>query len=148
MNIRCLLAVLLLLVACAAISAQPSDANKTAAKTAANSAKSAKDPEAERLMKERRDNAQALLMSLAADAGRFNDQTLRARTQARIADVLWSADPERARALFRKAWESAEFVDQEAQRKLEEDIRQQKAKNGGNGAVTVQGPANIRGAEP
>jgi len=145
MNIRCLLAVLLLLVACAAIGAQPSDANKTAAKTAANSAKSAKDPEAERLIKERRDNAQSLLMSLAADAGRFNDQTLRARTQARIADVLWSADPERARALFRKAWESAEFVDQEAQRKLEEDIRQQKAKNGGNGAVTVQGPANIRG---
>src|SRR6476620_6892656 len=79
MNIRCLLAVLLLLIACAAVSAQPSDANKTAAKTAANPAKSAKDPEAERLMKERRDNAQALLMSLAADAGRFNDQTLRAR---------------------------------------------------------------------
>jgi hypothetical protein len=145
MKIRCLLAVLLVLIFCAAVSAQPADTNKPAAKTGVNSAKSAKDPEAERILKERRDNAQALLISLAADAGRFNDQTLRARTQARIADVLWAADPDRARSLFRKAWESAEIVDQEAQRKLEEDIRQQKAKNGGNGGVTVQGPANIRG---
>lgn len=124
--------------------AQPNDAAKPAAKavTTATPEKSAKDPEAERLAKERRDNAQALLISLAADAGRFNDQTLRARTQARIADVLWSADPDRARALFRKAWESAEIVDQEAQRKLQEDIAQQRAKNGGNVAVT--GPRDIR----
>src|SRR5215813_8020351 len=101
------------------------------------------DPEAERLLKERRDNAQSLLISLAADAGRFTDQMLRARTQARIADVLWSADPERARALFRKAWESAEIVDQEGQRKMQEDIKQQAAKNGGSAAVTS--PPNIRG---
>jgi hypothetical protein len=83
------------------------------------------------------------LLSLAADAGRFNDQTLRARTQARIADVLWAADPDRARALFRKAWESAEIVDQEAQRKLQEEIAKQAASNGGN--VSVSGPQNIRG---
>src|SRR5256885_2179776 len=125
MNDRSFLAALLVLAFCVAVSAQPADANKTAAKTGANSAKSAKDPEAERLMKERRDNAQALLISLAADAGRFNDQTLRARTQARIADVLWSADVERAKGLFRKAWESAEIVDQESQRKLQEDLEQQ-----------------------
>src|SRR5438045_9312558 len=93
-------------------------------------------------MKERRDNAQSLLLSLASDAGRFNDQTLRARTQARIADVLWSADPDRARALFRKAWESAEIVDQEGQRKVEEDIKQQKASNGG-GSVSVLGAPKI-----
>jgi hypothetical protein len=145
MKLRCLLAAAFVFASCVAIAAQASDANKPAPKTVASNTKSAKDPEGERIMKERRDNAQALLISLAADAGRFNDQTLRARTQARIADVLWSADPERARALFRKAWESAEIVDQEAQRKLQEDIRQQKAKNGGNGAVTVSGPADIRG---
>ena len=81
-------------------------------------------------------------MSLASDAGRFNDQTLRARTQARIADVLWAADPDRARALFRKAWESAEIVDQESQKKLQEEITAQAAKNGGN--VSVSGPLNIR----
>ncbi|HEX3143126.1 MAG TPA: hypothetical protein VHQ64_04090 [Pyrinomonadaceae bacterium] len=93
-------------------------------------------------MKERRDNAQALLLSLASEAGRFNDQTLRARTQARIADVLWSADPDRARALFRKAWESAEIVDQEAQRKLQEDLKEQQTRNGGNAAVRQ--PVSIR----
>src|ERR1041384_1951259 len=142
MNLRYLLLVLCLFSAGTA-AAQPNDSNKPAAKpitTATN--KSVKDPEAERLAKERRDNAQALLISLAADAGRFSDQTLRARTQARIADVLWSADPDRARAMFRKAWESAEIVDQEAQRKLQEEIAQQKAKNGGNVAVT--GPRDIR----
>jgi hypothetical protein len=127
----------------ATLAAQPSETGKPAPKTVANNSKAPKDPEAERVMKERRENAQALLISLAADAGRFNDQTLRARTQARIADVLWSADPERARALFRKAWESAEIVDQEAQRKTQEDIKQQQARNGGSAAISA--PPNIRG---
>src|SRR5262249_48861891 len=43
---------------------------------------------------------------------------------------------------FRKAWESAETVDQEGQRKLQEDIKQQQAKGG---SVAVTGPPNIRG---
>lgn len=142
MNLR-YLPLVLCLVSAGTAAAQPSDANKPAVKPIASATnKSVKDPEAERLAKERRDNAQALLISLAADAGRFTDQTLRARTQARIADVLWSADPDRARGMFRKAWESAELVDQEAQRKLQEDIAQQKAKNGGN--VAVVGPRDIR----
>ena len=131
------------LVLCGVVYAQPNDSSKPAGKAPANNPKSAKDAEAERILKERRENAQSLLINLAADAGRFSDQTLRARTQARIADVLWSADPEAARTLFRKAWESAEMVDQEGQRKLQEDIAQQKAKNGGHVAVT--GPPNIRG---
>src|ERR1043165_4845404 len=134
------LAVVLCLFLATVAAAQPNDVTKPAIKPAVD--KTAKDPEAERLAKQRRDNAQALLISLAADAGRFNDQTLRARTQARIADVLWSADPDRARALFRKAWESAEIVDQESQRKLQEDIKQQQAKGG---SVAVAGPPNIRG---
>src|SRR3989442_193097 len=137
------LPLVLCLVSAGTVAAQPNDAAKPAATpvTIATN-KSAKDPEAERIAKERRDNAQALLISLAADAGRFTDQTLRARTQARIADVLWSADPDRARAMFRKAWESAEIVDQEAQRKLQEEIAQQKAKNGGH--VGVSGARDIR----
>jgi hypothetical protein len=143
---QCLCAVSVLLAFSSVTLAQPADANKSPGKTVANNSKStkdARDPEAERLLKERRDNAQSLLMNLASEAGRFNDQTLRARTQARIADVLWSADPERARSLFRKAWDSAETVDQEAQRKLQEDIKQQQARTGG-GAV-VSGSPNIRG---
>jgi hypothetical protein len=125
----------------ATTAAQPAASNQPAAKTVAAKTKSAKDPEAERILKERRENAQSLLISLAADAGRFNDQTLRARTQARIADVLWSADPERARSLFRKAWESAEIVDQDSRRKLQEDIKQQQARTG---SAAVTSPPNIR----
>src|ERR1051325_2707191 len=143
MNRSSLLSLAGVLIFSGAIVAQPNDAKQPAAKSPTAAKKAAKDAEAERILKERRENAQSLLLNLASDAGRFNDQTLRARTQARIADVLWSADPERARALFRKAWESAEMVDQEAQRKLQEEIAQQKAKNGGNVAVT--GPPNIRG---
>lgn len=127
----------------ATIAAQPNDPNKPVAKDLSANSKSAKDPEAERILRERRANAQSILINLAADATRFNDQTLRARTQARIADVLWDADQERARTLFRKAWEAAEAIDQESYRKLQEEIAQQKAKNGGN--VAVSGPPNIRG---
>src|ERR1041384_6241471 len=137
------LAVVLCLFLATVAAAQPNDVTKPATKPAVD--KTAKDPEAERLAKQRRDNAQALLISLAADAGRFGDQTLRARTQARIADVLWSADPDRARALFRKAWESAEIVDQESQRKLQEEIKGQKARSGVGGSVAFSGPQNIRG---
>ena len=124
------------------LSAQTNETKTNPAKNVAVNNKTEKDPEAERILRERRANAQSMLLSLAADAGRYTDQTLRARTQARIADVLWSADPERARALFRKAWESAEIVDQEGQRKLQEDIKQQQAKGG---SVAVTGPPNIRG---
>jgi hypothetical protein len=142
MNYRPLLVIACLLGLSSFLSAQPTESTKTApAKTVAPNSKAEKDPEAERILRDRRANAQSMLMNLAADAGRFNDQTLRARTQARIADVLWAADPERARALFRKAWESAEIVDQESQRKLQEDIKQQ-AKGG---SVAVTGPPNIRG---
>lgn len=125
------------------LAAQPNEPTKTApAKGVAANSKTAKDPEAERILRERRANAQSMLIALAADAGSYNDQTLRARTQARIADALWDADPEKAKTLFRKAWESAEIVDQESQRKMQEDIKQQEAK-GGN--VAVSGPPNIRG---
>ncbi|HEX3231820.1 MAG TPA: hypothetical protein VHQ95_22770 [Pyrinomonadaceae bacterium] len=144
MNYRPLLVIVCLLCFSSFLAAQPAESTKTApAKNVAANNKAEKDPEAERILRERRANAQSMLMTLASDAGRFNDQTLRARTQARIADVLWAADPDRARALFRKAWESAEIVDQEGQRKLQEDIARQAASNGGN--ISVSGPPNIRG---
>src|SRR2546427_12224537 len=50
------------------------------------------DAEAARIIRERRANAQSLLMSLASDAGSFKDQRLRARTLARVADALWDTD--------------------------------------------------------
>jgi len=112
------------------------------AKNGAADSKAARDAEAARVLRERRANAQSLLISLAADAGSYGDLKLRARTLARIADVLWDADPERARTLFRKAWDAAEIVDQEGLRKMQEDIKQQQAKTGNS---AVQGPPNVRG---
>src|SRR5438105_2719809 len=134
---------LLFLCATAATSvAQPNEANKPApAKELAGKGKAAVDPEAERILRERRAQAQSLLISLAADAGSYNDQKLRARTQARIADVLWDADPERARTLFRKAWDAAEIVDQGEPRQLVVDMKQP-AKGG---SIPATGPSNLRG---
>lgn len=122
--------------------AQPNEAKTVPTKKVASRGKVAADPDAERILKERRAQAQSLLISLAADAGSYSDQALRARTQARIADVLWDADQDRARTLFRKAWDAAEIVDQEGRRITLEEIKQQQAKTG-NSAVT--GPRNVRG---
>lgn len=137
------LCLLCLLAFCATVIAQSNEAGKTLpAKEIAGKRKTAADLEAERLLKERRAQAQSLLISLAADAGSYTDQKLRARTQARIADALWEADPERARTLFRKAWDAAEIVDQDSQRQMQEQIKQQQAKNGN---VAISGPPNVRG---
>jgi hypothetical protein len=62
-------------------------------------------------VKERRARARSLLVSLSTDARTFRDQTLRARSLARIADALWQVDSEQARLLFRKAWEAAQVAD-------------------------------------
>jgi hypothetical protein len=123
-------------------SAQPNETKTAAAAKAAAGTKSAGDAEAERIVRERRANAQSLLINLAADAGNFSDQRLRARTQARIADTLWEADQERSRTLFRKAWDAAEIVDREGRLRMEEDIKQQQAKRGNSAVV---GPPNLRG---
>lgn len=129
------------------VSAQPATKTQTTEPPAAASAKdaadkAARDAEAARVLKERRANAQSLLISLSADAVKFNDQTLRARTQARIADALWDADPERARTMFRNAWDAAEIADAEGQRRLREEVQQQSAKTGG---AAVMMPPNLRG---
>ena len=58
-------------------SARPTEAKKTSSD---KEAKAAKDANAERIMKERRAQAQTLLISLAADAGNYSDSTLRARS--------------------------------------------------------------------
>ncbi|MDX6528117.1 MAG: hypothetical protein QOH41_407 [Blastocatellia bacterium] len=141
MNRRTLPFLLCLLFVCATAVAQPNEANKPApAKEVAGKGKAAADPEAERILRERRSQAQSLLISLAADAGSYNDQRLRARTQARIADVLWDADPERARTLFRKAWDAAEIVDQGDQRSVSIDMTRPNK----GGSIPNTGPTNVR----
>jgi hypothetical protein len=62
---------------------------------------------------QRRTIAISLLTSLADEARSFKDQTRRARVQAKAADVLWDSEPERARELFRRAWDAASTGDEE-----------------------------------
>jgi hypothetical protein len=116
--------------------------DKPAAPTKKVAAKSTETAGADLELKERRSKARALLISLSSDARTFQDQTLRGRSLARIADALWQVDAEQGRLLFRKAWEAAEVADQESDRKHQEDIRQQKARTGGGYVTSL--PPNIR----
>jgi hypothetical protein len=83
----------------------------------------------------------SLVTSLAEEARSFKDQTRRARVQARAADVLWDTDPERARELFRRAWEAAEIVDAEAAKKRSEEMRRMESEGG---PVVVRGGPDLR----
>lgn len=81
------------------------------------------DAEAE----QRQEVAMALVVTLAEEARSFKDQTRRARVQARAADILWEADQDRARELFKRAWESADAADNEAARQRAEDVKRMQA---------------------
>ena len=83
----------------------------------------ANNEEADAEAAQQRTVAISLVTSLADEARSFKDQTRRARVQARAADVLWDTDPERARELFRRAWEAAEIVDAEAAKKRAEEMK-------------------------
>jgi len=71
-------------------------------------------PEVDKEAEQRRATAMSMLQALAIDARSYVDKPLRARVQARIADVIWTQDKEAARALFRRAWEIAEMLDEES----------------------------------
>ena len=94
-------------------------AQAPAAKTKKPAVKKAAD--ADPLAEARRTMASSLLTSLADEAGSFRDLALRARVQARAADALWNTEPENARALFRRAWDSAQSADEENSRRSEEE---------------------------
>ena len=88
-------------------------------------AKSSKDSTAERLLEERRATARSLLITLASDAVKFTDSIVRARTLARVADLLWDGDKERSRALFRAAWEAVDAAEKELGEQYQESLRKQ-----------------------
>jgi hypothetical protein len=79
--------------------------------------------EVDPLSEGRRTMASSLLTSLAEEARSFRDLALRARVQARSADALWDMDRENARALFKRAWDSAESADEENARVSEQEQR-------------------------
>jgi hypothetical protein len=99
----------LLLLICPGLIAQTVTSNSQPDKD--SKAASAKDdPE----LRQRRSVALSALESLAIEARSYRDEPLRARVQARIADVLWDQDKDAARALFRRAWDVAETVEANA----------------------------------
>src|SRR5687768_13195426 len=79
---------------------------------------------------QRKTVAISLVTSLADEARSFKDQTRRARVQARAGDVLWETENERARDLFRRAWEAAETADADAARLRSEEMRRQRDAGG------------------
>lgn len=104
-----------ILLACPQALAQKT---KAPVKSISTKEKSEAKLEAERIRKEQQAQARSLLVSLASDARSFRDQTLRARSLARIADALWDVDAEQGRTLFRKAWEAAEIAYRENNERL------------------------------
>jgi hypothetical protein len=101
----------------------------------------ANNEEADAEAAQQRTVAISLVTSLAEEARSFKDQTRRARVQARAADVLWDTDPERARELFRRAWEAAEIVDADAAKKRAEDMKRMESEGG---PVVVRGGPDLR----
>ena len=128
-----------LLLAVTVTTAAQSTEKPTRTKTAP--AKAAPTAELDAETKERHARARSLLMALSSDARTFNDPMLRARSLARIADALWQVDAEQGRLLFRKAWEAAEGADIESDRKLQEEIREKKARGG---SYTYKSPPDVR----
>jgi hypothetical protein len=104
-------------------------------------ARVASDP----LAANRRATAVNLINSLADEARSFHDVALRARVQTQAADALWETDQERARALFRRAWDTAEQADQEQSRQREADNNAPAALgSGGGGPRTVENTRQIQ----
>src|SRR5689334_2681335 len=101
----------------------------------------ANNEEADAEAAQQRTVAISLVTSLADEARSFKDLTRRARVQARAADVLWDTDPERARELFRRAWEAAETVDAEAAKKRAEEMKRLESEGG---PVVVRGGPDLR----
>jgi hypothetical protein len=104
-------------------------------------AKPAAAEEADAEAAQQRTVAISLVSSLADEARSFKDQTRRARVQARAADVLWDSDPERARELFRRAWEAAEIVDAETAKKRAEEMKRMESSGE---PVVIRGGPDLR----
>ncbi|HEX3185124.1 MAG TPA: hypothetical protein VHQ94_10015 [Pyrinomonadaceae bacterium] len=103
--------------------------------------KKAKAEEVDAEAEQQREIAVALVISLADEARSFKDQARRARIQARAADVLWDSDAERARELFKRAWEAADAADTEAAQQRAEQIKKMQA---AGEPVVLRGGPNLR----
>lgn len=104
-------------------------------------ARKAKGETADPMAEVRRVSAVSLVSTLADEARTFSEPALRARVQARAADALWESDKEKARQLFRRAWEAAEAADRDTANLSEAERRRRAIAQGGAGA---RGLLNLR----
>lgn len=104
-------------------------------------AKTPKTTAADPMAEVRRASAVSLVSTLADEARTFSEPGLRARVQARAADALWETDKEKARLLFRRAWEAAEAADRDAANLSEAELRRRAIAQGAAGA---RGLLNMR----
>ncbi len=106
-------------------------------------AKTAAPPRAayDALAETRRTTDISLITSLADEARGYRDEKLRARVQARAGDALWETDQERAKTLFRRAWDAADAADREGERKEEEERQRQVAQRG---PIVISGTPRLR----
>src|SRR5215218_2383188 len=121
----------------AAVPAQTPAPAAAQKKPAAKKTKTAADPMAE----VRRASAVSLVSTLADEARTFSEPALRARVQARAADALWDTDKEKARQLFRRAWEAAELSDRDTANLSDVELRRRAIAQGAAGA---RGLLNMR----
>jgi len=120
---------------------QTDPASKAASQNAPPNVDAEQANEKQRLAAERRAVATSLLFDLAEASREFRDLMLRARVQARAADLIWFTDPDRARVLFRRAWDAADAIDRENERKAEE---QQQAALKTGGSYSFDAPPRAR----
>lgn len=119
-------------------------AQTPAPKAAAQKKPAARNPKAEAadpMAEVRRASAVSLVSTLADEARTFSEPGLRARVQARSADALWDTDKEKARQLFRRAWEAAEAADRDTANLSEAELRRRAIAQGAAGA---RGLLNLR----
>ena len=114
--------VCLFLISTIAVGQAPTD--KTSTRTRSKP-KATVSEEADAVAAQREVLAISLLQTLAEEARSFREPRLRARVQARVADAFWLTDVEKARTLFRRAWEAAEIEDTENAKRAAEEIRRQ-----------------------
>ncbi len=134
---RSSLSALLCVFALASIAVAQAPSDKTSQR-ARSKPKTTNSEEADAVAAQREVLAIFLLQTLAEDARSFREPRLRARVQARVADAFWMTDAEKAKGLFRRAWEAAEIEDTENAKREAEDINRQRQ----------SGPVVIRSRRP
>lgn len=126
------------------VSAQASTDNKSSSSIQKQSAANAlhmKD-EDDQLSEAQRLTVLAIASSLADEARGYRDEALRVRVQARVAEVLWETERDRARLLFNRAWETANAVDKAGEQRVKEDRIRFAARP--DGPTFIPSPPNLR----